>query len=107
MKRRYYREWEKFASNSAEFLSENMHKGRITMKYRNKRPSNAKLYVTNDNKSHFIKLTQKSDLDKVETYLEGVHHMLANKPMEKKVTTTEEVKEAKKNKKNKKDKGKH
>lgn len=109
MKRRYYREWDKFASSSGEFLSENMHKSRITMKYRNKHPSYAKLYVTNDNKSHYIKLSEKSDLDKVETYIEGILHLLANKPVEKKENekVIVEAKDAKRSKKNKKDKNKH
>ena len=47
-----------------------------------------KLYLTNDNKSFYIKLTKKKDIDKIETYFKNVLYMMANKPIEK-----EEIKE--------------
>ena len=95
MKRKKIEQWSDFVDMSGEFLVENMHKSRVTFKYRNKRPSRGKLYVTNDNKSYFTKLTEKKDLDKLETYLSGVLHILANKPIEK----VEEKKEEKTQKK--------
>ena len=67
----------------------------MTFKYRNKFPSNGKLYLTNDNKSFYIKLTRKKDIDKIETYFKNVLYMMANKPMEKEEIKEEEIKEEK------------
>ena len=60
----------------------------MTFRYRNKYPANGKIYLTNDNKSFYIKLTKKKDIDKIETYFKNVLYMMANKPIEK-----EEIKE--------------
>lgn len=106
MKRKYYKDFERFVSSSGEFLSENMFKSRITLKYRNKQPSSAKLYVTDDNKSFFTKLTENKDLDKIETFLNGALHMLANKKMEEKVEMQKEVTQSKKSEGKKKNKNK-
>ena len=57
MVKKYYRDWKNFQESSFEFLSQNFCKSRVTFKYRNKHPSYGKLYLTNDNKSYFIKLT--------------------------------------------------
>lgn len=76
------------------------------MKYRNKRPSHGKIYVTNDNKSYYYKMTEKNDLDKLDNYLSGVLHLLANKPVERKEIEANVEKKVEK-KKNKKDKTKH
>ena len=67
----------------SKVLSQNYFKSRVTLKYRNKQPSYGKLYLTNDNKSYFIKLTKRKDVDKVETYFKRILYMMANKPMEK------------------------
>ena len=93
MVKKYYRDWKNFQENSIEFLAPNFCKSRVTFKYRNKLPSYGKLYLTNDNKSFFIKLTKRKDVDKVETYFKRVLYMMANKPMEKE---KEEKKEEKK-----------
>ena len=82
MVKKYYRDWKNFQESSSEFLSQNFHKSRVTLKYRNKLPSYGKLYLTNDNKSYYIKLTKRKDVDKIETYFKGVLYMMANKPIE-------------------------
>ena len=51
MGKKYFRDWQNFVDSAGEFLNENMFKSRFTIKYRNKLPSYAKLYVTDDNKS--------------------------------------------------------
>ena len=83
MVKKYYRDWKNFQESSSEFLSQNFFKSRVTLKYRNKLPSYGKLYLTNDNKSYYIKLTKRKDVDKIETYFKGVLYMMANKPIEK------------------------
>ena len=83
MVKKYYRDWKNFQESSYEFLSANFCKSRVTFKYRNKLPSYGKLYLTNDNKSYFIKLTKRKDVDKIETYFKRILYMMANKPMEK------------------------
>ena len=97
MVKKYYRDWKNFQESSSEFLSQNFHKSRVTLKYRNKHPSYGKLYLTNDNKSYYIKLTQRKDVDKIETYFKGILYMMANKPIEKEEippkTEKEETKE--------------
>ena len=82
MVKKYYRDWKNFQESSSEFLSQNFHKSRVTLKYRNKLPSYGKLYLTNDNKSYYIKLAKRKDIDKIETYFKGVLYMMANKPIE-------------------------
>ena len=82
MVKKYYRDWKNFQESSSEFLSQNFHKSRVTLKYRNKLPSYGKLYLTNDNKSYYIILTKRKDVDKIETYFKGVLYMMANKPIE-------------------------
>lgn len=54
----------------------------MTLKYRNQNPSNGHLYVTNDNKSFRYKFTEKSDLDKIDSYFKSLLYILANKPIE-------------------------
>ena len=96
MVKKYYRDWKNFQESSSEFLSQNFFKSRVTLKYRNKLPSYGKLYLTNDNKSYYIKLTKRKDVDKIETYFKGVLYMMANKPIEKednKIENKEEEKE--------------
>lgn len=83
MVKKYYKDWKNFQDSSSDFLSQNFYKSRVTFKYRNKRPSYGKLYLTNDNKSFYIKLTKRKDIDKIETYFKGILHMMANKPIEK------------------------
>ena len=83
MVKKYYRDWKNFQESSSEFLAQNFHKSRVTLKYRNKYPSYGKLYLTNDNKSYYIKLTKRKDIDKIETYFKGILYMMANKPIEK------------------------
>ena len=83
MVKKYFKDWKNFVDSSSEFLASNFYKSRVTFKYRNKLPSYGKLYLTNDNKSYYIKLTKRKDVDKLETYLKGILHMMANKPMEK------------------------
>ena len=83
MVKKYYKDWKNFQESSSEFLSQNFFKSRVTFKYRNKFPSYGKLYLTNDNKSYYIKLTKRKDIDKIETYFKGILHMMANKPVEK------------------------
>ena len=82
MVKKYYRDWKNFQESSSEFLSQNFFKSRVTLKYRNKLPSYGKLYLTNDNKSYYIKLTKRKDVDKIETYFKGILYMVANKPIE-------------------------
>ena len=81
MVKKYYRDWKNFQESSYEFLSANFCKSRVALKYRNKLPSYGKLYLTNDNKSYFIKLTKRKDVDKVETYFKRILYMMANKPI--------------------------
>ena len=100
MVKKYYRDWKNFQESSSEFLSQNFYKSRVTLKYRNKHPSYGKLYLTNDNKSYYIKLTKRKDIDKIETYFKGILYMMANKPIEKeeipqKIEKEEEKKENK------------
>ena len=83
MVKKYYRDWKNFQESSSEFLAQNLHKSRVTLKYRNKHPPYGKLYLTNDNKSFYIKLTKRKDIDKIETYFKGILYMMANKPIEK------------------------
>ena len=83
MVKKYYKDWKNFQDSSSDFLSQNFYKSRVTFKYRNKYPPYGKLYLTNDNKSFYIKLTKKNDIDKIETYFKGILHMMANKPIEK------------------------
>ena len=98
MGKKYFKDWNNFLESSSEFIVNNLHKGRVTLKYRNKLPSYGKLYLTNDNKSYYIKLTKRKDVDKLETYLKGILHMMANKPMEKE--EKEEKEEKKENNEN-------
>ena len=84
MGKKYYKDWDNFVKCASEFLIQNFHKGRVTLKYRNKLPSYGKLYVTNDNKSCYIKLTEQQDLEKLETFLKGVLYSMANKNVEEK-----------------------
>ena len=95
MVKKYYKDWKNFQESSLEFLSNTFAKSRMTFKYRNKFPSNGKLYLTNDNKSFYIKLTRKKDIDKIETYFKNILYMMANKPMEKEEIKEEEIKEEK------------
>ena len=88
MVKKYYRDWKNFQESSLEYLSHSFPKSRMTFKYRNKFPANGKIYLTDDNKSFYIKLTHKKDIDKIETYFKNVLYMMANKPIEK-----EEIKE--------------
>jgi hypothetical protein len=98
MGKKYFRDWQNFVDSAGELLNENMRKCRVTLKYRNKLPSYGKLYVTDDNKSKYIKLDKKSDLDKIEIFFKGVLHMMANKPIEqiKEASKTESKNENKK-----------
>ncbi len=98
MVKKYYRDWKNFQESSSDFLSQNFHKSRVTFKYRNKYPSYGKLYLTNDNKSYYIKLTKRKDIDKIEIYFKGILHMMANKPIEKEKEKIPEKKEEKENK---------
>lgn len=115
MKRKYFKDWEKFVEATGEFLINNMHKSRVTLKYRNKRPSYGKLYVTNDNKSYYVKLTKQEQLDNLESYFSGILHVLANKPREAKKEddvkmeggTVGTSKKMENKKRSKKDKTKH
>ena len=88
MVKKYYRDWKNFQESSLEYLSHTFPKSRMTFKYRNKFPANGKIYLTDDNKSFYIKLTHKKDIDKIETYFKNILYMMANKPIEK-----EEIKE--------------
>ena len=83
MVKKYYKDWKNFQENSLDFLSQTFAKSRMTFRYRNKYPANGKIYLTNDNKSFYIKLTKRKDIDKIETYFKGILHMMANKPIEK------------------------
>ena len=115
VKRKYFKDWDKYVEASGEFLLNNMHKSRITFKYRNKHPSYGKVYVTNDNKSYYVKLTKQSQLDSLENYFSGILHVLANKPLEPKLEANTVVeasessqgKRPENKKRNKKDKTKH
>ena len=93
MVRKYYKDWKAFQESSSEFLSQNFFKSRVTFKYRNKHQAYGKLYLTNDNKSFYIKLTNKKDIDKIETYFKGTLHMMANKPIEKEEVPEKKEKE--------------
>ena len=88
MVKKYYKDWKNFQESSLEYLSHSFAKSRMTFRYRNKFPANGKIYLTDDNKSFYIKLTKKKDIDKIETYFKNVLYMMANKPIEK-----EEIKE--------------
>ena len=88
MVKKYYKDWKNFQESSLEYLSHSFPKSRMTFRYRNKFPANGKIYLTDDNKSFYIKLTHKKDIDKIETYFKNVLYMMANKPIEK-----EEIKE--------------
>ena len=102
MVKKYYRDWKNFQENSLEYLSQTFAKSRMTFRYRNRHPANGKLYLTDDNKSFYIKLTKKKDIDKIETYFKNILYMMANKPIEKEeIKEKEEVKEE-----NKKEQGK-
>ena len=102
MVKKYYRDWKNFQENSLEYLSQTFAKSRMTFRYRNRHPANGKLYLTDDNKSFYIKLTRKKDIDKIETYFKNILYMMANKPIEKEeIKEKEEVKEE-----NKKEQGK-
>jgi hypothetical protein len=48
-KKKFIEDWDNFIGLSSNFLAENMHKSRITFKYRNKLAC-GRLYVTNENK---------------------------------------------------------
>ena len=66
----------------------------MTFRYRNKFPANGKIYLTDDKKSFYIKLTRKKDIDKIETYFKNILYMMANKPIEKEeIKEKEEVKD--------------
>ncbi len=92
MKRKLIRDWENFVDTSTEFLAENMQKvywklydiikSRVTLKYRNKAPSNGKLYATDDNKSFRYKFTEKNDLDKLDSYIKSLLHVMTNIPLD-------------------------
>ena len=94
MVKKYYRDWKNFQESSLEYLSHSFPKSRMTFKYRNKFPANGKIYLTDDNKSFYIKLTRKKDIDKIETYFKNILYMMANKPIEKEeIKEKEEVKD--------------
>ena len=94
MVKKYYKDWKNFQESSLEYLSHSFPKSRMTFKYRNRHPANGKIYLTDDNKSFYIKLTHKKDIDKIETYFKNILHMMANKPIEKEIIKEkEEVKE--------------
>ena len=94
MVKKYYKDWKNFQENSLEYLSQTFAKSRMTFRYRNRHPANGKLYLTDDNKSFYIKLTRKKDIDKIETYFKNILYMMANKPIEKEeIKEKEEVKE--------------
>ena len=96
MVKKYYRDWKNFQESSLEYLSHSFPKSRMTFKYRNKFPANGKIYLTDDNKSFYIKLKRKKDIDKIETYFKNILYMMANKPIEKEeIKEKEEVKEEK------------
>ena len=96
MVKKYYRDWKNFQESSLEYLSHSFPKSRMTFKYRNKFPANGKIYLTDDNKSFYIKLTHKKDIDKIETYFKNILYMMANKPIEQEeIKEKEEVKEEK------------
>ena len=94
MVKKYYKDWKNFQESSLEYLSHSFPKSRMTFRYRNKFPANGKIYLTDDNKSFYIKLTHKKDIDKIETYFKNVLYMMANKPIEKEeIKEKEEVKD--------------
>ena len=94
MVKKYYKDWKNFQESSLEYLSQSFAKSRMTFRYRNKFPANGKIYLTDDNKSFYIKLTRKKDIDKIETYFKNVLYMMANKPIEKEeIKEKEEVKD--------------
>ena len=96
MVKKYYRDWKNFQESSLEYLSHSFPKSRMTFRYRNKFPANGKIYLTDDNKSFYIKLTHKKDIDKIETYFKNILYMMANKSIEKEdIKEKEEVKEEK------------
>ena len=94
MVKKYYKDWKNFQESSLEYLSHSFPKSRMTFRYRNKFPANGKIYLTDDNKSFYIKLTHKKDIDKIETYFKNILYMMANKPIEKEeIKEKEEVKD--------------
>ena len=94
MVKKYYKDWKNFQESSLEYLSHSFAKSRMTFRYRNKFPANGKIYLTDDNKSFYIKLTRKKDIDKIETYFKNILYMMANKPIEKEeIKEKEEVKD--------------
>ena len=94
MVKKYYKDWKNFQESSLEYLSHSFPKSRMTFRYRNKFPANGKIYLTDDNKSFYIKLTRKKDIDKIETYFKNILYMMANKPIEKEeIKEKEEVKD--------------
>ena len=94
MVKKYYKDWKNFQESSLEYLSHSFAKSRMTFRYRNKFPANGKIYLTDDNKSFYIKLTKKKDIDKIEIYFKNVLYMMANKPIEKEeIKEKEEVKD--------------
>ena len=94
MVKKYYKDWKNFQESSLEYLSHSFAKSRMTFRYRNKFPANGKIYLTDDNKSFYIKLTHKKDIDKIETYFKNILYMMANKPIEKEeIKEKEEVKD--------------
>ena len=94
MVKKYYKDWKNFQESSLEYLSHSFAKSRMTFRYRNKFPANGKIYLTDDNKSFYIKLTKKKDIDKIETYFKNVLYMMANKPIEREeIKEKEEVKD--------------
>ena len=104
MGKKYFKDWNKFNESSLNFLKENLIKSRLTFKYRNKFPAYGKLYVTDDNKSNYIKLTKRTDLDLLENYFKEIIHLIANKQIQKE--EEEKNKEIVKNKDKKKHKKK-
>ena len=104
MGKKYLKDWNKFNESSFNFLKENLIKSRLTFKYRNKFPSYGKLYVTDDNKSNYIKLTKRTDLDLLENYFKEIIYLIANKQIPKE--EEEKNKEIVKNKDKKKHKKK-
>ena len=104
MGKKYFKDWIKFNESSLTFLKENLIKSRLTFKYRNKFPAYGKLYVTDDNKSNYIKLTKRADLDLIENYFKEIIHLMANKQItnEEEEKNKETVKKDKKKHKKKK-----
>ena len=68
MVKKYYKDWKNFQESSLEYLSHSFAKSRMTFRYRNKFPANGKIYLTDDNKSFYIKLTRKKIYKKRKKY---------------------------------------